>query len=300
MLFRNYHDKNEFITDINPDDFKTGIMKSFLFENEYHVYYFDNHGNFRKHIFSDTDIRRHITPINHYEHGYYNSYDETLMQLKWTDENTDKELSYKIYFQYIQPVYEFTTTNYYVIKPVFPLSQNSNINQTFLTSAIKRLSVNKSTLQDMITIYNYIVETSPDGKHIASIVNTKYPIVTQRYTSKTAKNLQEMHSVNDNVKNFIYRIDRPIIERQTGNFKTNTFDFIRMRATIPSKTKMPNRKMFIKQNIKDIVTVYLHYLERSNSYTGYNVPTSYLKLAKIMITAADELELLFELKNLNT
>ena len=298
MLFRNYHDKNKFVTDINPDDFKTGIIKSFRFENEYHVYYFDNHGNFRKHIINDDELRK-LASINYHEHGYYNSYDKTLMQLKWTDENTDKELSYKIYLQHTQHVYNYTTKSYYAIKPVFPLSQNSDINQTLLTSAIERLIVNKSTLQDMITIYNYIVETSPDGKHIASIVNTKYPIVTQRYTSKTAKNLQEIHSVNDNVKNFIYRIDRPIIERQTDNFKTNTFDFIRMRATIPSKTKMPNRKMFIKQNIKDIVTVYLHYLEKSNSYTGYNVPTSYLKLAKIMITAADELELLFELKNLN-
>ena len=25
MLFRNYHDKNKFVTNINPNDFKTGI-----------------------------------------------------------------------------------------------------------------------------------------------------------------------------------------------------------------------------------------------------------------------------------
>lgn len=78
MLFRNYHDKNEFITDINPDDFKTGIIKSFRFKDEYHVYYFDNYGNFRKHILSDTDIRKHIASINHHEHGYYDSYGDLL------------------------------------------------------------------------------------------------------------------------------------------------------------------------------------------------------------------------------
>lgn len=81
MLFRNCHDKNKFVTDINPDDFKTGIIKSFRFENEYHVYYFDNHGNFRKHIINDDELRK-LASINYHEHGYYNSYDKTLMQLR--------------------------------------------------------------------------------------------------------------------------------------------------------------------------------------------------------------------------
>ena len=48
MLFLNYHDKNKFVTNINPDDFKTGIIKSFRIKNCFHIYYFDNQGTFRK------------------------------------------------------------------------------------------------------------------------------------------------------------------------------------------------------------------------------------------------------------
>lgn len=219
------------------------------------------------------------------------------MRLKWTDDKTNEKLSYKIHFKQIYP--NGNQKSYYVIKPAFPLPYNSNINQTFLRSAIERLIINKSTLQDMITIYNYIVKTSPDNHCIASIVDTKYPTKIQRYESKTDICLNSMSSVNDDVKSFIYKIERPIIERQVDNLKTNTFDFIRIRATIPSKTKMPNRKMFIKQNMKDIVDVYMHPLETYKSYKKYNVPTSYLKLSKAIITKADELELLFELKDFN-
>lgn len=307
MLFLNYHDKNKFVTNINPDDFKTGIIKSFRIKNCFHIYYFDNQGTFRKYIINDTDIYKYIKPIkqeisrkkykNYDEYKYYACYTKDLMRLKWTDNKTGEKLSYKIHFKHIYP--NGNQKSYYVIKPAFPLPYNSNINQTFLRSAIERLIINKSTLQDMITIYNYIVETSPDNRCIASIVDTKYPTKIQRCESKTDICLNSISSVNDDVKSFIYKIERPIIERQVDNIKTNTFDFIRIRATIPSKTKMPNRKMFIKQNMKDIVDVYMHHLETYKSYKKYNVPTSYLKLSKAIITKADELELLFELKDFN-
>ena len=48
MLFLNYHDKNKFVTNINPDDFKTGIIKSFRIKNCFHIYYFDNHDTFHQ------------------------------------------------------------------------------------------------------------------------------------------------------------------------------------------------------------------------------------------------------------
>ena len=128
-----------------------------------------------------------------------------LKRLKWTDDKTGEKLSYKIHFKQIYP--NGNQNSYYVIKPAFPLSYNSNINQTFLRSAIERLIINKSTLQDMITIYNYIVKTSPDNRCIASIVDTKYPTKIQRYESKTDICLNSISSVNDDVKSFIYKIE---------------------------------------------------------------------------------------------
>lgn len=96
MLFRNYHDKNKFVTNINPDNFKTGIIKSFRIKNCFHIYYFDNQGTFRKYIINDTDIYKYITPIkqeishkkykNYDEYKYYACYAKDLMRLKWTDD----------------------------------------------------------------------------------------------------------------------------------------------------------------------------------------------------------------------
>lgn len=79
MLFLNHHDKNKFVTNINPDDFKTEIIKSFRIKNCFHIYYFDNHDTFRKYIIKDTDIYKYITPIKQkISHKKYTTYQHRI------------------------------------------------------------------------------------------------------------------------------------------------------------------------------------------------------------------------------
>lgn len=102
------------------------------------------------------------------------------------------------------------------------------------------------------------------------------------------------HEKPQGLDRFITKIEKPIFECETGNFDTNTFDFIRVRACILKH--FPERLNYIQKNINGISNKVIEKLKNSSSFRKYGIPISYLKISNIVITNDDTIEYTFELK----
>ena len=118
----------------------------------------------------------------------------------------------------------------------------------------------------------------------------------QVYTTATERIL-DIKDIPEEVKRFILRISDVRIERERNNSNKDTFDFIRIRISIPTKDTFPGRKDFIKQNMQYIAAVVINYLEGLKRFTRFGIPVTCLALKIAVITSSSELELLFELKD---
>ena len=151
-----------------------------------------------------------------------------------------------------------------------------------------RMATSDDEIDDLfLSLYNEIIKTD-----LLTFLS-KY-----RKSSKTStERILSMSEVPEEVKKFIQRIDLPTIEREVDNDNKNSFDFIRIRLSIPTKDSFPNRKEFIKDNMDYFVTAVLNKLKDAKRYTRYGVPVEYLSLKKATITCTSELEMIFELKD---
>lgn len=118
----------------------------------------------------------------------------------------------------------------------------------------------------------------------------------QESMTPTEKALR-IEEIPEDVKKFILHVSDVRIERETGNENKDTFDFIRMRISIPTESTFPNRKAFISKNMKWFLAVALNRLNGLKRFTRFNVPVTYLSLKNAVLTHTNELELLFELKD---
>lgn len=87
-----------------------------------------------------------------------------------------------------------------------------------------------------------------------------------------------------------------MIERETGNDNKDTFDFVRIRMSIPTENTFPDRKAFISKNMKWFLAVALNQLNSMKRFARFGVPVTCLSLKNAVLTRTNELELLFELK----
>lgn len=133
------------------------------------------------------------------------------------------------------------------------------------------------TFSDFIERYNVIIEEGTDDFYF------KYPAETLI-----------KYSEDKELNKFIRKISNPSIERATGNKIPNTFDFIRIRIGIPPKTD--SRKEFIEKHMYDLIQIVFHKLTENKRYQHYGIPVDYLTLDHAVITACDELEMVFKLK----
>lgn len=118
----------------------------------------------------------------------------------------------------------------------------------------------------------------------------------QIYTTATERIL-DIKDIPEEVKRFILRISDVRIERERNNSNKDTFDFIRIRISIPTKDTFPGRKDFIKQNMQYIAAVVINHLEGLKRFTRFGIPVTCLAMKNAVITSSSELELLFELKD---
>lgn len=133
------------------------------------------------------------------------------------------------------------------------------------------------TFSDFIERYNVIIEEGTDDFYF------KYPVESS-----------VKYSEDKELNKFIRKINNPSIERAAGNKIPNTFDFIRIRLGIPPKTE--GRKEFIEKHMGDLIQIVFCKLSTNKRYQHYGVPVEYLMLDHAVITAQDELEMVFKLK----
>lgn len=219
--------------------------------------------------------------------------------ITFTNKNTKDTITYELVFRYQDDGY----------KPLLPsVVNNTVVNRTWITVVASTLIPEKSTIDDLVKRYNFAVDqkvavTIKDGNEnerisykISDTFNDTYPVYNN--CKSTTDTILENSKTNNEVKHFIYKIERPIFERETDNLKPNTFDFIRIRLSIASERKYPNRKQFVKDNLRDIATIALTKIKDTKSYQKYGIPVNYLKLENASITIDNQLELVFGLKNI--
>lgn len=86
------------------------------------------------------------------------------------------------------------------------------------------------------------------------------------------------------------------IERETGNKKVNTFDFIRVDVGVPQGRK--DKISFIKNNLAELTKRVLKKIENSKRFQKYGVPINFLKLSNVVLRCDDLIEFTFELKDI--
>lgn len=194
-----------------------------------------------------------------------------------------------------------TAWNQYSKQPAIPkVIDNVIIQMKWVIAVLSTLAPNENTIEDFIVRYNLIVElnTSNQNKNLSlhEAFYKKYP-KQNTVDSVTDRTLKEA-DVDKQVFQFIYRIDKPTFERTPENPNTKTFDFIRIRLSIPTKDTKPDRIEFIKQHKNDIANIALLRIAKAKQFIKYGIPINFLKLEYWTVTMQSELELVFGLKDI--
>ena len=98
---------------------------------------------------------------------------------------------------------------------------------------------------------------------------------------------------------FIIGIDKPIIQRETGNDNTKTFDFIFVEVRIILNWD-GDRCKYIKENMKAIKDRVIKKVSDDKSFKKFGVPVNILRLSRVTLRRDNVLEFVFELKEIST
>lgn len=106
----------------------------------------------------------------------------------------------------------------------------------------------------------------------------------------------EKHSLSE-LDQFITKIDKPSIERATGNSNLNTFDFVKVDAFFV--TTHPNPKEFIRQNFKGILNNVGKKIAENKLFQKYGISINFLKLTQYIVDMKlHRIHFIFELKEI--
>ena len=269
------------------EQFKQRVVRVNKRKDIWTISYFDKNGIFQ--IYELDESKEQIIQTREINKKY----------ITFTNKNTKDTITYELVFRYQDDGY----------KPLLPsIVNNTVVNRTWIIIVTSTLIPEKSTIDDLVKRYNFAVDqkvatTIKDGNEnerisskIGDTFHDTYPVYNS--CKSATDTILENSKTNNEVKHFIYKIERPIFERATDNLKPNTFDFIRIRLSIASEEKYTNRKQFVKDNLRDIATIALTKIKDTKSYQKYGIPVNYLKLENATITIDNQLELVFGLKNI--
>ena len=153
------------------------------------------------------------------------------------------------------------------------------------------------TLDDFIERYNYMVDNKDENNKVsAEFLFKKYKPVNE--TVSISQRILRSTNISEEVRNFVYKIDKPTYERTPENSNKNTFDFIRTFVSIPSKESRPDRFEFVKAHKREIAFLVLERIKEDKSFQKYNIPTNFLKVENFVITMTSEIMILFGLKDI--
>lgn len=106
----------------------------------------------------------------------------------------------------------------------------------------------------------------------------------------------EKHSLSD-LEQFITKIDKPSIERATGNLNNHTFDFVKVDVFFV--TNKPDSRQYIKRNRKSILDMVVKKIKEDKGFKKYCVSINFLKLTKCIVDMPMHImHFIFELKNI--
>ena len=271
----NYKNRREYVIFSSIDQFRNTIVKSEVNQGKKTIYYFDNNGLYQsKNI---TSIKIENTYVDHYLSPLANC----------TVKCRDNEiLSLNIYI-------------YCNKTPKLPKVIGNVVMQlNWMYIIFGTMRPGEDKLQDFVERYNYMVDHKDHENKVSSeVLYKKYPKIKDRL-SISNKILRDS-DIPEVVKKFVYKIDRPVYEKETGNTKENTFDFIRVFIAIPSKDTMPGRLDFVKQHKNEIAGLVVERINKDSSFKKYNIPVNFLKLENMTLTHTSELMLLFGLKDID-
>lgn len=186
-------------------------------------------------------------------------------------------------------------------RPVLPkFISNIPINRNWIPRILNTMRPGEDKISDLVERYNYLADISNREKKTDININElyqKYKLYDVEVKSKTESVLYKSN-ISKEVRDFIYLVEKPIFERETENPNKNTFDFIRVRLSIPGRETMPDRVPFAKNHIKEIARIALTEIQDKKTFQKYGVPINILKLENVTITADSQLELLFGIKDL--
>lgn len=114
------------------------------------------------------------------------------------------------------------------------------------------------------------------------------------HTASTTDHLMIKNQTEKEIRRFITKINAPQFEREPENKNKNTFDFVRIYLSV--LTSQPNKREFIKQNLKAINRLAVTSIENHKNWKKYGLETNYLRLTQCTLTQQSELVLLYELK----
>lgn len=98
----------------------------------------------------------------------------------------------------------------------------------------------------------------------------------------------------------ITNVGRPDFCRYTDNRNTNTFDYIELRIGIRQYADAKERASDVKACIKDMVKMGLQKIKKSRSFIRFNIPISFVKCTRYVITQQSEVVLTYELRQPKT
>ena len=114
-------------------------------------------------------------------------------------------------------------------------------------------------------------------------------------------NYKDYPGLCKDIELLILHVYPPSFERATGNTNKNTFDFIRIEASLPSKNKYSQAelKQKVSENMDEIMDYLMEKLASNRQFQKYNIPIGFLRITRCTITASRILEVVFELKHID-
>ena len=175
------------------------------------------------------------------------------------------------------------------------------IQRNWMRAVVSTLIPDKDDINTAITRYNKVVEYIIGNKlkntSAVDVISRIFPELEVRSKSLSNKILNK-NDISDEVRKFVLNINKPVIERDVDNPNKNTFDFVRVYLSIPTKESYPDRHGFIQNNMKQFVLLALERIKNEKSFQKYGVPVNILKLEHMVITQQSELMMLFCVKTI--
>lgn len=194
-------------------------------------------------------------------------------------------------------------------KPLEPQTADTLIQKTMLYAQSLNCTFDFQEIADQYNFYVLYrtialekIKEFPETSTLTRIAsNIISEIPDKRLIEWEKSNITETmrkENLNTDIMSVITKINRPSIERLSGNENMNTFDIVRVRLGIVTKSTMPERDKYLRENQKRIAQIALAKIKDYKPFQKYGVPVNVLKTERMTITCSGELEIIFALKPL--